>query len=324
MKIIPLVLIAGTLAACGAESRAGSRTGACDAQWTDTSRDRPVPVRIRLPEGQEPAPVIIFSHGLGGSLDGGTAWAEHWRTAGFAVVNVQHPGSDRSALRRGLLGAMSGTQLQARARDIIFVIDSLERKAGAKARDGECDLSRLDMARIGMSGHSFGAHTTQALAGQSFPGADLSDPRIDAAVALSPAPPLGGSIESAFANVRIPFFSITGTEDKVAFLPQTTPELRTQVFGAMPAGGKFLLVLAGAEHADMGGPGGDGEARPALRRRAADATPEQRALRQHFDSTIKEATTDFWRWTLREDAAAKARLDSLGGRLRPGDRFEGK
>lgn len=175
-----------------------------------------------------------------------------------------------------------------------------------------------------MSGHSFGAHTTQALAGQSFPGADLSDPRIDAAVALSPAPPRDGSAEAAFANVRIPFFSITGSEDKVGFLPHTTPALRTQVFGGMPAGGKFLLVLAGAEHADMGGPGGDGEARPALRRRAADATPEQRALRQHFDSVIKDATTDFWRWTLLDDAAAKARLDSLGSRLRPGDRFGSK
>ena len=32
-------------------------------------------MRIRMPAGTAKAPVILFSHGLGGSLDGGTNWA---------------------------------------------------------------------------------------------------------------------------------------------------------------------------------------------------------------------------------------------------------
>jgi len=48
----------------------------CEASWRDGARNREVPVRIRLPDGTGPIPVILFSHGLGGSLDAGTDWGE--------------------------------------------------------------------------------------------------------------------------------------------------------------------------------------------------------------------------------------------------------
>ncbi len=41
----------------------------CDAVWHDNVRNRDVPVRIRMPEGEAKAPLILFSHRLGGSLD---------------------------------------------------------------------------------------------------------------------------------------------------------------------------------------------------------------------------------------------------------------
>jgi hypothetical protein len=54
-------------------------------------------------------------------------------------------------------------------------------------RDGNSLSGRLDMKRIGMSGHSFGAVTTQAVSGQRFVrGTDLSDSRIKAAVLIDP------------------------------------------------------------------------------------------------------------------------------------------
>src|SRR3974377_1015412 len=40
-------------------------------EWKDASRNREVPVKIYYPaSGAGPFPVIVFSHGLGGSRDG--------------------------------------------------------------------------------------------------------------------------------------------------------------------------------------------------------------------------------------------------------------
>ena len=40
-------------------------------EWQDKSRDRVVPVKLYFPKtGSGPFPVIVFSHGLGGSREG--------------------------------------------------------------------------------------------------------------------------------------------------------------------------------------------------------------------------------------------------------------
>jgi predicted dienelactone hydrolase len=310
----------GALAAllCAAVARPAPAAGpVCEAAWHDAARDRDVPVRIRMPDGVGRAPVILFSHGLAGSLDGGTVWGKAWADAGFVVIHLQHPGSDGGILRgaRGRLGealkaAMSGEQLRARVGDVGFVFDRL--KAGGQ--EGACALGRIDLTHVGMSGHSFGAHTAQALAGQRFPamGAMGADPRITAFVALSPSPPQAGSDTMAMAGIVRPFFSITGTADTTRVLPGITAADRERPFRAMPPGGKYLLVLNNATHADFGGnPGG-------MRR----SVPSARVAR-----VVIDATTAFWRWTLLGDPRAKAALDGPGGiqtELAPGDRLERK
>ena len=73
-----------------------------DEVWTDAARQRAVPVRLRWPDASRhagPWPVVLFSHGLGGTRDGGAVWAAAWAAAGFAVVQLQHPGSDLDAVR---------------------------------------------------------------------------------------------------------------------------------------------------------------------------------------------------------------------------------
>src|SRR5215469_14506023 len=55
-----------------------------------------VPVRIYLPVNSTPAPVILFSHGLGGSRNGNTFLGQHWAGRGYVAVFLQHPGSDTS------------------------------------------------------------------------------------------------------------------------------------------------------------------------------------------------------------------------------------
>lgn len=280
----------------------------CDAEWYDAARDRGVPVRIRMPAGSDRAPVILFSHGLGGSLDGGTNWAAAWAKAGFIVVNLQHQGSDRSIIGSGRIGAaIAPAQLVARVDDVHFVLDEL----GRRPREGKCDLRRADLAHIGMSGHSFGGHTTQAIAGQRFPMAGITaDPRVKAAMAFSPSPPMRGSDAAAFGRVTIPFFSITGTKDAAPIMPSITPGDRERPFRAMPPGGKYLLVLEGANHMVFNGQDG-------LRGPASTATP-------HVRETVIAATTLFWRATLLGDASARVTLGGFGASLPSGDRFEQK
>jgi predicted dienelactone hydrolase len=284
----------------------------CNAVWTDAARQRAVPVRIRMPDGTGKVPVILFSHGLGGSLDSGTDWTEAWAAAGLASITMQHAGSDRSILATGIVAGMSPMQLIARARDVTFVLDEI----GRRKAEGKCDLTRIDMTRIGMSGHSFGAMTTLAAIGQHYalPAAQgLADPRIRAAIAFSPYPPLRSHDDAAaFGNIRIPFMTVTGTADFAAITPGVTPADRQRPFRAVPPGGKYLLVLAGANHMQFNGQD--------LLRDGTKPDPHVRAL------TIS-ATTAFWRATLLGDAdAAHWMADPMGLRrqLAPGDSFESR
>lgn len=283
----------------------------CEAQWRDDSRQRTVPVRIRMPAGSDRVPLILFSHGLGGGLDAGTRWAQAWVAAGFAVIHLQHPGSDLAGVRQaGLRGAMTAEQLVARGQDVRFVLD----RAIAGGREGACDLGRIDRTRIGMAGHSFGAQTTLAVAGMRAPGgaAPLADPRIRAAIALSPQPSMALGDAEAFGAIRMPFLSITGTKDALPWLNQVTAADRERPFRAMAPGDKYLLVLAGGNHGDFGG-----RAPGAPRFMRSEGGDEARIA-----PIVIDATTLFWRATLRDDRAAATALGQFGTHLAPGDRFE--
>lgn len=277
----------------------------CDMVWRDEPRRRDVPVRIRPPAGSGPAPVILFSHGLGGTLDAGAVWGEAWAEAGFLVIHIQHPGSDARAVRRNGQAAAAGpAQMIARAYDVSFVLDAL----AARRTSPECGLNRADLAHVGMSGHSFGAETALALAGQSFRGdrSELREPRIDAVIGFSPAPPLEHVISDArsYHLVTIPAMTVTGSKDYIPFTV-TVPLDRRRPFDAMPAGGKYLLWFDGANHGTTGGfPG-----------RAAN-------IDQRIRPATIRLTTLFWRWTLLRDAAAKAKLDQGDPSLGPRDRLE--
>lgn len=294
-----LTLIAAALFAAAAPGPV------CDAQWVDPARGgRIVPVRIRMPAGTGKVPVILFSHGLGGSLDAGTLWAQAWVADGDAVIHLQHAGSDSRIIGSGTLkSAMNVVQSQARVADVGFVLDQI----AVRSREGACDLTRLDLKRIGMSGHSFGAQTTLAVSGARA-GGGRADPRIRAAIAFSPQPALALPDAQAFGTITMPFLSLTGTEDALPWLTQVTPKDRERPFRAMAPGSKYLIVLAGATHANFGGQNRTPMGGPAL-------TPHIR------DVTI-QVTILFWRAMLKGDAVAKRELDGFAATLPPEDRFE--
>lgn len=283
----------------------------------DAERQRAIPILLYLPSRESSAAVLLFSHGLGGSRESSTYLGAHWSARGYVVVCVQHPGSDdslwkdvpRGSRMAALRKAANLENFQLRVKDIPAVLDQLKRW---NAGDDHPLAGRLDLERIGMSGHSFGAVTTQAVSGQGFwPGkASFTDPRIRAAIAFSPGSPRLGTARQAFGKVAIPWMLMTGTKD-FAPIGATDLESRLAVFPALPPGGKYELVLHKAEHSAFSdGPlPGDRESRNPNHHRA-----------------ILALSTAFWDAWLGRDAAAKAWLDGDGPRslLEKEDRWQRK
>ncbi len=278
---------------------------------------REIPVRVYLPAERTPAPMVLFSHGLGGSREGNAYLGQHWAARGYVVVFTQHPGSDASVWQdkppverlAALKRAANPHNFLSRVKDIHLVLDQLERwntnRASALA-------GRLDLKRIGMSGHSFGALTTQAVSGQHFQfgNALTADSRIKAAIMFSPSSPRRGDPKQAFGRVKIPWMLMTGTKD-VAPIGDATLESRLAVFPALPPGGKYELVLDGAEHS-------------AFADRSLPGDTEKRNPNHH--RAILALSTAFWDAYLQGNTAAKDWLDGNGPRsvLEKQDRWRTK
>lgn len=275
-----------------------------DVVVKDELRDREVPLRVYLPASKEPAAVVLFSHGLGGSREGNPYLGEHWSARGYAVVFLQHAGSDAGVWKdtpvvQRMAALKQAANLQntlLRFKDVSVVIDQLER--WNKADDSPLK-GRLDLARLGMSGHSFGAVTTQGVSGQRTPRGDafFTDKRIKAAIAMSPnGPRAGGDPKVQFGSVSIPWLLMTGTND-TAIVGDATVESRLSVFPALPAGGKYELVLDGAEHEAFGD-------------HQMAFTKSKRNPNHH--KVILALSTAFWDTYLRNDPAARKWLDGDG------------
>lgn len=288
-----------------------------DGQWHDAARDRDLPWRLRLPEGAGPWPLVLYSHGLGGSRDGGDAWGEAWRAAGIAVLHLQHPGSDIEVLRAGpraLRAAASAEQLIARTLDVRFALDEVERRR----RDTELPWQALQPGVVGLAGHSFGAQTTQAVAGQRFPvPASLADPRPRAFIALSPSTGrVALPLAEQFGAIARPFLGITGSLDGDPFGSFDRGEPRARLYDGLPPGQRALLWLEGADHMTFAGNAERRIRGPGLLRRA----PGAERLEHAHHAVVAGLTTLWWRAHLMGDAAALAALAAPAG-LGPNDRF---
>lgn len=299
-----------------------SETGASqrvDLTVRDQTRNRDIPLRVYLPSSREPAPVVLYSHGLGGNREGNSYLGQHWSARGFVVVAMQHHGSDEGVWKR--VGAERRMQSLKRAanlesallrfRDVPAVIDQLEKcQVAGDSDESNLLVGRMDLTRIGMSGHSFGAVTTQAVSGQRMPTgeAPFTDRRIKAALAMSPNAQKNGDPKTAFGRVNIPWLLMTGTHD-AAPIGDATVESRLAVFPALPPGGKYELVLNDAEHNAFGDRALPGEHRP-------------RNPNHHL--VILALSTAFWDAWLRGDESAMAWLDGEGPRsvLAPEDRWQ--
>ena len=280
--------------------------GPIDGSWLDPNRQRTVPWRLRLPDSAGPWPLVLFSHGLGGGLDAGTVWGQAWAAAGLAVLHLQHPGSDSAVLRAGLRQlqmAATAEQLAARMQDVRFVLDELARRAASQ----ESPWTQLRTDAMGLAGHSFGAHTSQAIAGQRFAASgDGGDPRPRAFIAFSPSQARAGrlTVAQAFGGISRPMLLVTGSEDGDPFGSYASGEPRAEVYEGLPPGQRALLWLDGADHMSLAGQ--DLRQSPALGplRRRGPAAARQTA----HHALVARITTDWWRAQLLDDAPARAAL----------------
>ncbi len=293
-----------------------------DETWTDAARARDVPLRIRVPVDAGPWPVVLFSHGLGGSRAGADVWGRAWQAAGLLVVHVQHAGSDIEVARGGmaaLRSAATTAQLLARVADVGFVIDEILRRQAAALPI----WAAVQTQRIGMAGHSFGAQTAQALAGQRYPvPGSLREPRLAAFLALSGSPARAStmSLQQQFGAVDRPFMAATGSLDGDPLGGALTGATRASVYEGLPPGQRALLWLEEADHMTFAGNASPRiKGRGAFERAAATWTLE---VRHH--AVVAEVTTRWWQSTLagsaeqRARAAAELRRVSLAG---AGDRL---
>jgi predicted dienelactone hydrolase len=276
-----------------------------DLNVHDAARNRDIPLHAFIPNGSQAAPVILLSPGLGGSFENYSYLSKQWAARGYVVISLQHPGSDASIWKDkpkeqavdAMKTAASLDNFLLRVKDVPAVLDQLDLW---NKLPGHVLYGRLDLNKVGMSGHSFGALTTQAVSGESLGrmGAIFTDPRIKAALAMSPSPPRRGDPATAFGSIQIPWMLMTGTNDNSP-LSDTNAASRRTVYPYLHGAPKYQVVLDKAEHSaftDRSLPG--------------DAQPRN----PNHHRVILALSTAFWDACLRDDKAANAWLTGTGPR----------
>lgn len=267
-------------------------------EWFDDARhNRKISYKVYCPTetGKGPFPVIIWSHGLGGSRDGAGFISRFISSHGYIIVHTQHPGTD-SSLWEGKPGhpwdVIRATHIPRsatlqRLKDVPFVLSKLSTLDCAPL---------MDMTRVGMSGHSFGAMTTQVMAGQRRGFGkhiySLFQNIFKAAIAYSPSPNLkkkGHAPTDFYGGIQIPLLMMTGTDDDSP-LENFGYKDRLEVFDYSGGPDQHLLVLDHGDHMVYNGSRGK-----------LDANPK----RNVHEDIIKIISLAFWDGYLKDDHIAK-------------------
>src|SRR3989442_6797784 len=289
----------------------------------DAKRNKDLKVRILIPKAGGPFPVIVFSHGAGGSGQNYFPLTGFWVTHGYVVIQPTH--NDSVALRREKGELIPSGQRELideyrfnsddwanRARDISLVIDSL---LDLEKRVPQLQ-GKIDQKRIGVGGHSYGAFTTQMIGGalvdipdgpkaQSF-----GDDRPLALMMLSPqGKNQNGLTEQSWKDLRHPLMSMTGTYDNAA--SGQVAAWRKDPFTYSPPGDKYHVFIDGAFHMSFTGALAQ-QNRELMRRPLVGRFVGGTDQKMVFDY-VKIASIAFWDAYLKGDPKAKAYLkyDSL-------------
>jgi pimeloyl-ACP methyl ester carboxylesterase len=276
----------------------------------DQSRDsRPIKIKVYYPtlHTMGKLPVVFWSHGLGGSVDGASFISRFLASHGYIVVHVQHPGTD-SGLWEGKPGhpwdIIRNTHIPrsaslARFDDIPFVLKNLE---GWMAQHEEI-ARHADLTTLGMSGHSFGAMTTQVMCGMMFSDEagklrSYRQPIFKAGILYSPVPISHIALDDPrdiYGSIDRPLFFMTGTDDDSPIEGwDYHARLKVYEFAGYPE--KDLLILKGGDHMVYNGSRGKLGHNP---------------NRELHEEIIKISALAYWDMMLKGDQSAKEWLTGV-------------
>jgi predicted dienelactone hydrolase len=213
-------------------------------------------------------PVIVFSHGNQNDPIDYAYTLELIASAGFVVAAPQHVGNSQDDVRIDYVNTVGGTQpyvnlipcndgapgpcsrtnvpqsMRDRANDISSVLDALPGWFG----------DRVDMARVGVMGHSRGTVTALTAAGGSVktcstpplsgcPWGIAPEPRVKAVMGLEIGTmPITSNVD--LANVMVPTLLLSGSLDQTS----PTEVSRDALTGMTSNTDKNLIVIQNAEH----------------------------------------------------------------------------
>lgn len=275
-----------------------------DIELHDAKRDKDLLLRITLPTEGGPWPLIVFSHGAMGARENYQPLVRHWAGHGYVCIQPTHadslsllPKEKRRDVRTLLEHSRTfGKHWQGRTEDVGLILDALDKiEAEVEGLAG-----RIDRGTIGMGGHSFGAHTSQVLAGATLKPLlrrrplTLADPRPRAFLLISPQGTGATLNRESWREMTRPALVITGSRDESQHSgkPHTW---RLEPFRYSPPDDKYLLFIDGAYHGFGGITGA---------RRFPGSGPDNR---QHVDY-VRSASTAFWDHYLKQLPEAKVFL----------------
>lgn len=247
----------------------------------DDERGRDVEILIRAPKlaldasgrptDDSSFPLVVFSHGMGGSREAFEDLSERWASNGYVVVHPTHTDSLELRRKQGeamprpletLRNSLSKVHPMDRRDDAAFVIDRVADVAAKADLPPRADGSpRIDAAHIGMAGHSAGALTTQLVAGVKARGggtghlvpASVGDPRVACAIVISGQGTSNRMFtKDSWSDLSMPMLVISGSND-YAGVGNETPESRREPFERAKPGDKYLLFMEGATHSSYQG-----------------------------------------------------------------------
>jgi predicted dienelactone hydrolase len=218
------------------------------------------------PHGK-PYPLILFSHGHRSNNIQSFSLMQEWASHGFIVAAPNHEKNTMADFDEKYQGMMQF----ARSIDLRFIVDRIL-ELNKDSKSFLCKM--VDPESMGISGHSFGGHTTLMTAGATpnldhladycssqyndwdicplqdeiqklYPGKRIineSDPRMKAALALAPDG-YGWFLKDGMARIKIPIMIMSGEMDTVCTLKA---EQRPMYEGINSK--KYLVILKKADH----------------------------------------------------------------------------
>lgn len=254
-------------------------------------RSFPLQVKVTVPTQGDALPIILLSHGHGGSnflssLHGYGPLADFWAAHGFVVIQPTHLTSN--TLGFDFKGPDGPLLWKTRVEDMTTILNNMDTiEAALPQLEG-----RLDVSRIAVAGHSLGGHTASMLLGSQLTDLDtgeaisLIEPRIKAGLLLTPTgeggdhltPFVTGNIpifkSSRFKEMTTPTLVVIGSDDASPHLTSLDADWHADPY-RKSKGAKSLLTLTGAEHILGGISGYDAN-------ETTDESPERAALVQRL------------------------------------------